>query len=165
MPPSALQSEIKKRRPFQAPEVEAYLNLQRTAAQLGGEAERAIKAHGISGSQNNALRILRGARQGGDAALPCLEVAQRMITPVPDITRLIDRLEASGLVERRRTRNDRRVVLVAITRPGLAVLARLDKPLLALHRRQLGHLSQRELAALNTLLVRSRRPDESDTNR
>lgn len=159
MPRTSLQDEIKKRRPFDSPEVEAFLNLQRTAALLAGEAERLIKTFGISGSQYNALRILRGAKSGGDNALPCLEIADRMITPVPDITRLIDRLETGNLVERRRTKQDRRVVLVSITKTGLDVLAKLDQPLLELHRRQLGHLSRKELATLNDLLVTSRTPE------
>lgn len=158
-----LQQEIRKRRPFDSPHEEAFLNLQRSAAHLAAEAERLLKAAGTSSSQYNALRILRGAKQGGDDALPCLEIAQRMITPVPDITRLIDRLEASGLVQRRRTRDDRRVVLVAITRAGLDVLKKLDKPLLDLHRRQLRHLSRSEIAAFNQLLVKSRHLPGADS--
>lgn len=157
MPRVNLQHEIRKRRPFDVPEEEAFLNLQRSAAVLGARAERLLKAHDITGSQYNALRILRGAKAGGDAALPCLEVAQRMITPVPDITRLVDRLEAGGLVERRRTREDRRVVLVSITKAGLDLLVRLDRPLTELHRGQLSHLSRRELSMLNRLLVKARR--------
>jgi DNA-binding MarR family transcriptional regulator len=163
MPRHGLQQEIRKRRPFDSPHEEGFLNLQRSAAVLAAEAERLLKAAGTSSSQYNALRILRGAKLGGDDALPCLEIAQRMITAVPDITRLVDRLDAAGLVERRRSRDDGRVVLVAITRAGLELLGRLDKPLLDLHRRQLGHLSRSELAVFNRLLVKSRHSSDADS--
>jgi DNA-binding MarR family transcriptional regulator len=153
---STLQAEIRKRRPFDLPQEEAFLNLQRCAAVLAAQAERLLKSHGLSGSQYNALRILRGAKAGGDWALPCLEVAQRMITAVPDITRLIDRLESAGLVQRHRTKDDRRVVLVSITKSGLDALADVDRPLADLHRAQMGHLSRSELSMLNRLLVKSR---------
>jgi DNA-binding MarR family transcriptional regulator len=150
-----LGDEIKKRNPFECPEQEAALNLARTADRLASDFARLFKEHGISGSQYNALRILRGAGE----ALPCLEVAARMITQLPDITRLVDRLEAAGLVRRARTPEDRRVVLIRITDRGLKLLAALDEPVLALHRRQLGHLSREELAELNRLLVKARRPE------
>src|SRR3954454_22771402 len=151
---SVLQDELKKRHPFDAPEQEAALNLARTAEQLQAEFSRLFKAHGITGAQYNVLRLLRGA----GAELPCLEIAGRMITHLPDITRLVDRLEAAGLVERCRTDEDRRLVLVRITKPGLRVLAALDAPVLELHRRQLGHLAPEELAELNRLLVKARQP-------
>jgi DNA-binding MarR family transcriptional regulator len=148
----SLQQEIKKRSPFECSEQEAFLNLSRTADRLGADFARLFKEHGISASQYNVLRILRGA----DQALPCLEVAARMITQLPDITRLVDRLEASGLVERTRTPEDRRVVLIGITEQGVALLNTLDKPVVALHRQQLGHLTPAELAELNRLLVKAR---------
>lgn len=160
---ASLQSEIKKRHPFESPEEEAFLNILRTGTLLASQGSQLLKAHGISEPQYNVLRILRGAKAGGDAALPCLEIASRMITPVPDITRLVDRLEAAGLVERRRTPEDRRVVLVAITRAGLEKLSPLDKPVLDLHRRQLGHLSRAELASLNRLLVKARQAAAAET--
>ena len=151
---SVLQDELKKRNPFDAPEQEVALNLARTAERLQAEFSRLFKAHGITGAQYNVLRILRGA----GAELPCLEIAGRMITHLPDITRLVDRLEAAGLVERYRTDEDRRLVLVRITKPGLRVLGELDAPVLELHRRQLGHLTPEELAELNRLLVKARQP-------
>jgi DNA-binding MarR family transcriptional regulator len=156
MPRSALQAEIKKRRPFEAAEVETFLNLTRTCSVLEGEVESLLKRHGSTGSQYNVLRILRGAKQGGEEALPCLEVAERMVTRVPDITRLVDRLEKTGLVDRKHRSDDRRVVLVSITRAGLNLLSKLDQPVFDLHREQLGHLSRSELDALNRLLVKAR---------
>jgi len=161
MPRSVLQAEIKKRQPFEAAEVEVFLNLLRTCSVLGGQSEALLKKHGTTEPQYNALRILRGAKLGGDDALPCLEVAGRMIARVPDITRLVDRLESNGLVERRNHPDDRRVVLVAITRAGLNLLAKLDQPLLDLHRQQLGHLTKTELDSLNRLLAKARKPGET----
>src|SRR2546421_4872425 len=121
-----LKDEIKKKKPFDDPAEEAHLNLQRTASVLAAGFERLIKDAGLSGPQYNVLRILRGA--GGDG-LPCQEVGARMITRVPDVTRLVDRLEAAGLVERNRTTEDRRVVMIKITRKGLDAIAALDQPI------------------------------------
>jgi DNA-binding MarR family transcriptional regulator len=152
----ALRDEIKKREPFECPEQEAALNVARTADHLAADFARLFKEYAISGSQYNVLRILRGEGE----ALPCQEIAARMITQLPDITRLVDRLEAAGLVKRARTRADRRVVLIQITPRGLQLLAKLDEPVLALHRRQLGHLSRDEIAELNRLLEKARHPDD-----
>ena len=91
-----LQDEIKKRNPFDSPEQEVALNLARTADRHHGEFARLFKGHGITGAQYNVLRILRGAGE----ALPCQEISGRMIAQLPDITRLVDRLEDAGLVER-----------------------------------------------------------------
>src|SRR5215213_10566468 len=152
-----LKDEIKKRKPFDDPAEEAYLNLLRTAAVLGTDFERLFKAAGLSEPQYNVLRILRGA--GGDG-LPCLEIGARMITRVPDITRLVDRLEAAGLVERARTSEDRRVVLVKITKKGLEAIAPLDASLAEIHKRQMGHMNRRELEELSRLLVKARQPED-----
>jgi DNA-binding MarR family transcriptional regulator len=94
------------------------------------------------------LRILRGAIEG----LPCGEIANRMITRDPDITRLLDRLERRGLIARSRETRDRRMVTARITPPGLKLLARLDEPVQEAHRRQLGHLGRERLRALTELL-------------
>ena len=151
-----LKDEIKKRRPFDSPAEEAYLNLLRTATVLAAEFERLFKDAGLSEPQYNVLRILRGA--GGDG-LPCLEVGARMITRVPDVTRLVDRLEAAGLVERRRTSEDRRVVMISITKKGLDAIAPLDAELTAIHKRQMGHMTRRELEELSRLLEKARHPE------
>ncbi len=153
---STLQHELHKKNPFACPEQEACLNLWRTQDQLHQEFVHLFQLHGISGSQYNVLRILRGA---GGAALPCLEIGAQMVTRMPDITRLVDRLEDAGLVTRCRTAEDRRVVLVKITPAGLELLGRLDQPVLDLHRRLLGHLSRAELAELNRLLVKARKAE------
>jgi DNA-binding MarR family transcriptional regulator len=157
---SALQEELGKKHPFASPEQEATLNLLRTHDHVQQAFARLFHEHGLSDPQYNVLRILRGARGEGDGeGLPCLEVAARMVTRMPDITRLVDRLEEAGLAERSRTAADRRKVLVRITPAGLALLARLDRPVLDLHKRLLGHLTREELAELNRLLVKARRPE------
>lgn len=158
MAKSELQEEIRKREPFRSAEQEALLNMARTLDSLSHDFDRLFAEHGISGPQYNVLRILRG--HGGDG-LPCQEIARDMIHRMPDITRLADRLEQAGLVERRRTKQDRRLVLIRITQAGLDLLARLDEPVLTMHRHQLGHLSPEELAELNRLLVKARRPPEA----
>lgn len=147
-----LQRELRKKKPFDLPEQEAMLNTLRTAWVLQGGFDRLFRARGLSMAQYNVLRILRGE---GDA-MPCLCVAERMVTRVPDITRLVDRLEESGLVQRTRCTEDRRVVYVAITPRGTALLASLEEPVRALHREQLGHLSKSELKELSRLLEKAR---------
>jgi DNA-binding MarR family transcriptional regulator len=101
----------------------AFLDLLRTAAVLERALARLFRPVGITRTQYDALRILRGSHP---EALACSEVGERMVTPVPDVTRLLDRLEGRGWVERRRAAEDRRVVLVAITGAGLGLLERLD---------------------------------------
>ncbi|WZP00007.1 MarR family transcriptional regulator [Isosphaeraceae bacterium EP7] len=152
-----LKAEIKKRDAFERAEEEALLNLARTNDVLESAFSALFREHRLTSSQYNALRILRGE----GSPLPCLEVASRMITRLPDITRLVDRLEESGLVERTRSLEDRRVVWVGITDKGRAVLSGLDTPVRDLQRRLLGHLDPAELAELNRLLVKARRFDAS----
>ena len=147
-----LQNEIKQEKPFPTLEAEAYLNLLRTADALSRGVEEILKPAGLSATQYNVLRILRGTPAG----LPCGEIANRMITRDPDITRLLDRLGKRGLISRRREAKDRRMVLTRITPEGLAVLARLDRPVQEAHRKQLGHLGRERLRALAELLTACR---------
>jgi DNA-binding MarR family transcriptional regulator len=144
------------KKPGEAPrslEQEAFLSLQRTADLIARAAEEAIQRSGLSGTQYNVLRILRGA---GPSGLCCREVAERMITRDPDITRLLDRLEKRGLIARARDSKVRRILTVRITREGLRILAELDEPIEEFHRRQLGHLGQRRLKRLIELLNSAR---------
>jgi DNA-binding MarR family transcriptional regulator len=150
------------------PEQEAFLAVMRTADALMGDLAELLKPHGISPTQYNALRILRGAgagcRDGGHAdpsakGIAVREIGDRMITRDPDMTRLLDRLEARGLIARARDSADRRVVTSRITELGLELLAGLDEPVLDLHRRQLGHLGARKLAELTELLREVRERD------
>src|SRR4051794_39283868 len=119
-----LQREIGKRQPFGTLQEEAMLNLLRTADQVQIHFTRLFREYGLTSSQYNALRILRGEGK----PLPILEIAQRTVTVVPGITGLIDRLEQAGMVRRRRCDEDRRVIYVAISGPALDLLARLDAP-------------------------------------
>jgi DNA-binding MarR family transcriptional regulator len=148
-----LQSEIRKKKPFDLAEEEANLNLQRTAEAVAFPFERLFAENRISGPQYNVLRILRGH---GGRGLPCSEIGTQMISRMPDMTRLIDRLEQAGLVRRSRTTEDRRIVLICITDAGLALLARLDRPVRELNKQTLGHLTPADLAELNRLLVKAR---------
>ena len=159
MPGGRLQEELKKRRPFDSPEQEATLNIARTADRFGICFARLFREYGLTPSQYNVLRILRGEGQ----PLPILEVADRMLAAVPGITGVIDRLEGMGLLARRRCTEDRRVVFVAITPGGLDRLARLDGPVEGLHKRLIGHLTPAELRELSRLLEKARQPLDETT--
>ncbi len=151
--PTRLRDEIKQTRPFASLEQEALLSIERTAAVLGHGVGEALKPYGITPTQYNVLRILRGA---GEKGLCRNEVRDRMIAQVPDVTRLLDRLEEMGLVARERDAADRRLVTTRITREGLELLARLDKPIIEIHRRQLGHMGKENLRTLIDLLAEAR---------
>ena len=118
--------EIKQRRPFRSAGHEATVSLLLTADLVRRGVARVVEPAGITLQQFNVLRILRGA---GAEGVPTLEIAGRMIEQAPGITRLMDRLEAKGLVRRQRCPTDRRQVLCWITPPGLRLVASLDKPL------------------------------------
>jgi DNA-binding MarR family transcriptional regulator len=130
----------------------AFLDLLRTTDMLSRGMIGVLKAENLSPTQYNVLRILRGAPEG----LFCGEIANRMITRDPDVTRLLDRLEKRDLISRCREAKDRRTVMARITPEGLKLLARLDEPVQAAHRRQLGHLGRQRLQALAELLQSAR---------
>ncbi len=136
-------------KPVTSLEQEVFLNILQTADQLGGRFEERFREVDLTGTQYNVLRILRGARPD---ALSCSEIAGRMITRDPDVTRLIDRLERGRLVERTRERTDRRVITVRITRRGLALLAGLDQPILDGHRELMAGVPRSHLKELSDLL-------------
>lgn len=148
-----IQAEIKQGKPFSSLEEEVFLALQRTADQLQWRAAEMLKPYGLSPTQYNALRILRGAGQGG---LACSEVGERMINRDPDITRLLDRLERRGLVRRARGREDRRVITAFITAAGSKLLKQLDEPVVEFQRRLLGSLGEQKLGSLLRLLCAAR---------
>lgn len=152
---SRLREEIQQGRPFETLELEVYLNLRRTHDRLSACVNDLLKAEGISQPQYNALRILRGA---GEEGLPSLAVAERMVTRVPDVTRLLERLAKNGLLVRERQESDRRVVRNLLTDKGRELLSRLDEPIRQVHRTVLGHMRQEELLQLNRLLERARDP-------
>jgi len=130
----------------------AFLDLLRTTDILSRGLVQVLKAEDLSPTQYNVLRILRGSPDG----LPCGEIANRMITRDPDVTRLLDRLEKRGLISRCRETRDRRMVMARIAPEGLKLLARLDDPVQEAHRNQLGHLGRERLRALAELLQAAR---------
>lgn len=147
---------IEKRRQAGSPEEATFLDLLRTSDMLTRRMVGVLKTADLSPTQYNVLRILRGSPEG----LPCGEIAGRMITRDPDITRLLDRLEKRGLVSRCRETEDRRTVLTRITPDGLSLLAGLDEPVQEGHRKQLGHLGRERLRKLTELLRAARDPGE-----
>ena len=151
-----LRKEIKQTKPFGSLEEEAFLDLQRTADALERAFASVLKPSGLSPTQYNVLRILRGA---GESGLTCREIGERMIHRDPDITRLLDRLEVRGLVARERSRRDRRVIVTRIAAEGLQVLKRLDAAVLDFPRRRLGHVSAERLKALVRVLDQLREPE------
>src|SRR6266849_2980951 len=142
----------KSRRRRACPEEAVFLELLRTTDMLSRGLVKVLRTEDLSGTQYNVLRILRGSPEG----LPCGEIASRMITRDPDITRLLDRLEKRGLISRCRETRDRRTVLTRITPEGLKLLTRLDEPVQEGHRKQLGHLGRQRLRELMELLQEAR---------
>jgi MarR family transcriptional regulator, organic hydroperoxide resistance regulator len=144
-----LQEEIKQNRPFGSLEEEAFLGLQRTADALARRAARLLKPFGLSPTQYNVLRILRGA---GEKGLACREIGERMITNDPDLTRLLDRMEARGMISRARSAMDRRVIHTRITASGLQALKKLDGAVGEQTRRLMQSLGPTRLRALTRML-------------
>lgn len=141
-----LRREIKQKRPFVSVQEEVVLSLVRTADEVVVPMNEVLRDAGLSQSQYNILRILRGA---GEEGQPCGEISERMVRRDPDLTRLLDRLETAGLVSRSRDTRDRRVIRASITRKGLDLLAKLDQPLEESLKRALAHVP---VARLRTLL-------------
>jgi DNA-binding MarR family transcriptional regulator len=152
-----LREEIGKTGPFASLEEEVMLNFLRTADRLTGCAESALRPVGLSPTQYNVLRILRGVSPQG---IGCQEIARRMITRDADITRLLDRLQERGLVHRQRQTTDRRVVHITITPAGLAMLAELDPMVLELNEKLLHHMGVDRLKLLLELSEEARQKTE-----
>jgi DNA-binding MarR family transcriptional regulator len=148
-----LQDEIRQTRPFGSPEQEAHLSLGRTWAMLDRAFTEALRPYGITGTQYNVLRILRGA---GATGLCRGAVMERMIAPVPDGTRLLDRMEAAGLIVRQRSAEDRRFVTARITERGLTLLDEVDGLVEGLHLQHMGGLGEARLHSLIETLAEVR---------
>ena len=148
-----LKNEIRQKRPFTSVQEEVLLALARTADQLAAPMHEVLRQAGLSSSQYNVLRILRGSAA---EPLPCGEIAERMVRRDPDLTRLLDRLEKGGLVTRSRGTDDRRVVRAAITDAGLALLASLDEPVQESARKALAHVPVARLKVLLEILEEAR---------
>lgn len=147
---SSLRDDIKQRKPFKSIHEEAALNIVRTSAVLNDDFEKMIKPYGITATQYNVLRILRGADERG---LCRNDVRDRLLTRMPDATRLLDRMEAAGLISREREAEDRRLVTTRLTKKGRHLVDELDPVVARLHRSRMGHLSDKQLATINTLLT------------
>lgn len=147
--PSQLQTEIRQSRPFRSPRQEALLAILRSADLLRRGIAALLDPFGITPQQYNVLRILRGA---GPAGLPTLVIGQRLIEQTPGMTRLINRLEAKGWVERHRNPGDRREVQCRLTPVGLALLTHIDPVMDAADQSMLATLSPEQLAQLIGLL-------------
>jgi len=130
-------------------EDQLFVSLLRAADSLSQEAERLLKSAGLTGTQYNVLRILRGAEPDG---ILCRGIAERMISRDPDMTRLLDRMEKHRWIARQRQKDDRRVIKTRITAEGLRLLKRLDQPVHDLHERQFRHMSAPRLKQLAELL-------------
>ena len=152
-----LQAELKQTKPFKTPADEAFVALQRTADLMLRKFSHFIKPWGISPTQYNVLRILRGA---GPEGLCCGDISERMITSDPDITRLLDRVEKLGWIERSRSTKDRRVVLARISKKGLEVLREIDGPLAEFNQKSTAHLPEKKLRELIDLLAEVRNNPE-----
>ena len=153
---SALAAELKQTKPFASLKEEAALSISRTAAVLDHQLSQALKDHALTPSQYNVLRILRGA---GAEGLCRNEVGARLVAQVPDVTRLLDRMEDGGLISRQRGSADRRFVTTRITRKGLDLVDTLDKPMRELLQTMLGHVSEKSLRAIVDGLAVVRKPD------
>ena len=128
---------------------DVFLNLLRVHDRLTGEFEKLFRSVGLTMTQFNVLRILRGA---GKAGASCQYVGERLLTRVPDVTRLLDRMESAGLVRRTRSTADRRVVLVEPTPEGRRLCDQLEQPVLELHRKQFEGMTVQSLTALDEAL-------------
>jgi len=148
-----LREDIHQTKPFRSLREEAALNIVRTSAALGDDMDELLKAKGITATQYNVLRILRGAEPNG---LCRNELRDRMLTRMPDVTRLLDRMEEAGLVTRTRGSEDRRLVSTRITEKGHQLVDELDQPIDEFHQRRLGHITDEQLESLVELLTLTR---------
>ncbi len=138
---------------FDSPEQEVFLGLWRTYDRLKALEDELFARVDLTAQQYNVLRLLGNVFP---AALPTLELAGRLVSRAPDITRMLDKLEQRGFIRRERPPEDRRVVHVVLTDAGAALIESLSEPLRKCHEKQLGHLSRADLKSLSTLLRSAR---------
>jgi len=161
-----LSEQIGKRGEFASPHEEAMLNVLRTASHLSGSEHAFFKRYNLSSASYNLLRIVRGHHQAGECmGVRASLIGCEMVVRMPDVTRLVDRLESLGLVSRHVDEHDRRVKFVAITAKGLALLGELDPLVDRMVKEQLGHMSSKELTKLSRLLERARNEDANLTHK
>lgn len=151
--PQELRTDIQQTKPFRSIYEEAELNIVRSASLLSDEMAQVFRPFGITGAQYNVLRILKGSEPTG---LCRNDVRDRMLTRMPDMTRMLDRMEEAGLVRRERSSSDRRHVTTNITAAGKKMLKDLEAPVARQQEEQLGHMSEKDLRALVDLLTKAR---------
>ena len=149
----SLSTDLRQGKPFDSLQQEAFLSVARTAAVLQGELDPVLAPHELSLNQYNVLRVLRGA---GDNGLCRNEIRDRLITRMPDASRLLDRMEALGLIRRVRSTTDRRLVNTTLTEAGMRLVSALDAEVAQVHARQFAHLSASQLRTLVELLSQAR---------
>jgi DNA-binding MarR family transcriptional regulator len=150
---TTIAEEIKQGKPFSSLQQEVYLSLLRTTDELQSRVAAILKPFGVSSTQYNVLRILRGAGAEGHR---CSDIAERMITREPDITRLLDRMAKAGWISQARDTEDRRVVITRITPEALRLLKELDKPLSELNKTLMANMGEKKLKTLLSLLDEAR---------
>lgn len=150
---SDLRIALRQTKPFNSVYQEAFLNLARAHTVLGDGLDQVLAPHGLSITQYNVLRILRGAGREG---LCRNEIGRRLITRMPDVTRLLDRMERAGLVNRVRSAEDRRLVNTILTAQGSRIVDKLDREVAKEHQRALGHMTNAQLTKLVELLSLAR---------
>jgi MarR family 2-MHQ and catechol resistance regulon transcriptional repressor len=150
---SKLQDEIKQGKPFGSPQEELWLNLARTTAMASHVVEQGLRQYGLSPTQYNVLRILRGA---GPQGLCQYEIGDRLVAQVPDVPRIVDRMEKAGWVQRQRGASDRRIVMASLTPTGLELVDSLDRPIVEMSAGLFAGLKDSQVEMLNELLVTAR---------
>jgi DNA-binding MarR family transcriptional regulator len=151
-------SKTKKKR-FDSAAQEVYLSLWRTYDRLRAIEDELFSTLDLTAQQYNVLRLLQAA---APALVPTLQISSKMISRAPDITRMLDKLQERELIERTRSDEDRRAVLIGITPKGTELLSDLADKVKKTHVAQVGHLSVEEMRALCELLARVRDPHEPD---
>lgn len=154
---SSLLEEIKQTKPFVSARVEVWLNLQRTAAILSHGLEHQLRPLGLSLTQYNVLRILRGA---GPAGLCQCAIGERLVAQVPDVPRILERMEKAGWVRRERADQDRRMVIATLSGTGRTLVDELDGPVQKMTERMFPGMEEGRLGQLNDLLVAARSAGE-----
>ncbi len=161
MPSATALSPRKVKRRFDSPQQEAFLNLWRTYDRMRLLEEQLFDRYDLTPQQYNALRLLKSAHP---QAIPTLNIASRLISRAPDITRLLDKLHDRKLIDRHRPDHNRRTVMISITPAGLELLDRIALDVRDCHTRQLGHLSQSQMRTLIDLLQKARAPHEPENS-
>ena len=154
--PTTLRDELRQEKPFRSLREEAMVSIARTEAVVREGLERVLAPRGLSMTQYNVLRILRGAGKDG---LCRNEIGERLISRMPDVSRLLDRMEAAGLVSRVRSTEDRRLVNTTLTTAGRRLVDDLDAAVTEAHDAQLGHMTRDQLRTLVDLLELARSRD------